>query len=297
MSALTESYWPAVTSVPVLRTTVGGLLREAAAEVPDKLAVVSVAPGRDARTWTYGALLNDAECAAAWLLDRYRPGEHIAVWAPNVPEWIVLQYGAALAGLVLVTTNPALRTAELTYALEKSHAVGVFHVDEFRGSDMAAVVGSVVPGLPELREAVSFEGWLEEVRRTPKRSDLPEVDPESATQIQFTSGTTGHPKAAVLKHMAMVTNAAHVRDRCGVPAGATFATALPLFHTAGCGLAGMGCVYDRATLVIGEVFDPTTLLVAMQQHRAEVFGGVPAMLLACWPTRTWRASTSPACRS
>lgn len=278
MTALNESYWPADTSVPVLRLTVGDLLREAAAEVPDKIAVVSVAPGRDARTWTYAALLDDAERAAAWLLDRFQSGEHIAVWAPNVPEWIVLQYGAALAGLVLVTANPALRGAELTYALEKSHAVGVFHVDEFRGSDMASLVRSVVPQLSELREAVSFAGWLDEVRRTPKRTDLPKVDPESATQIQFTSGTTGHPKAAVLKHLAMVTNAAYVRDRCGVPAGSTFVTALPLFHTAGCGLAGMGCFYDRATLVIGEVFDPETLLAAIQEHRAEVFGGVPAML-------------------
>jgi acyl-CoA synthetase (AMP-forming)/AMP-acid ligase II len=80
--------------------------------------------------------------------------------------------------------------------------------------------------------------------------------------------------------MAMVTNAAHVRSRCGAGPGATFATALPLFHTAGCGLAGMGSIHARATLVIAEVFDPTTVLTAMQDHRAEIFGGVPTMLHA-----------------
>lgn len=278
MTQLTESLWPADTSRPVHEITVGELLRGAAAEAPDKLAVVSVAPEREARTWTYGALLDDAERAAAWLLDRFRPGEHVAVWAPNVPEWLVLQYGAALSGLVLVTVNPALRSAELVYALDKSRAAGVFHVDNFRGSDMASLIEAVLPEVPAVREAVAFEGWLEDVRRTEKRADLPVVEPDSSTQIQFTSGTTGRPKAAMLTHRAMVTNAIDVRERCGARRGATFATALPLFHTAGCGLAGMGSVHQRATLVLAEVFDPTTVLTAMQEHRAEIFGGVPAML-------------------
>ena len=278
MTHLTKSLWPAEKSRPVLDISVGELLRQASAEAPDERALVSVAPEREARTWTYGELLDDAEHAAAWLLDRFRPGEHVAVWAPNVPEWVVLQYGAALSGLVLVTVNPALRSAELEYALDKSHAVGVFHVDSFRGTDMTSLIGVVLPEVPIVREAVAFEGWLEDVRRTEKRADLPAVDPHSPTQIQFTSGTTGRPKAAILKHMAMVTNAVDVRERSGAPPGATFATALPLFHTAGCGLAGMGSVHERATLVLGEVFDPTTMLTAMQDHRAEIFGGVPAML-------------------
>ena len=280
MTHLTESRWPADTSRPVLEITVGELLRQAAAEAPDKLALVSVAPEREARTWTYGSLLDDAEHAAAWLLDRFRPGQHVAVWAPNVPEWIVLQYGAALSGLVLVTINPALRSAELRYALDASHAAGVFHVADFRGTDMAALLKGVLPEVPAVREVVAFEGWLDQVRRVEKRAVLPEVGPHEPTQIQFTSGTTGRPKAAVLKHMAMVTNAADVRERCEGPYGATFATALPLFHTAGCGLAGMGSVHQRATLVLGEVFDPTTMLTAMQEYRAQIFGGVPAMLHA-----------------
>lgn len=280
MSELTESVWPVDTSRPVLELTVGELLQQAAAEVPDRLALVSVAPERGARTWTYGELRDDAERAAAWLLDRFRPGEHLAVWAPNVPEWLVLQYGAALGGMVLVTANPALRGPELEYALGRSHAAGVFFVDGFRGTDMAAQLRTVLPAVPAVREAVAFEGWLGEVRRTQKRARLPVVDPRSATQIQFTSGTTGRPKPAVLAHRAMVTNAAFVRDRCGAAPGATFATALPLFHTAGCGLAALGSVYQRATLVLAEIFDPTTMLTAIQEHRAEIFGGVPVMLRA-----------------
>lgn len=278
MRELTESYWPLDASRPLLNITVGELLQQAAADAPETTALISVAPGRGPRTWTYAELRHDAEHAASWLLERFSPGEHVAVWAPNVPEWIVLQYGAALAGLVLVTTSPALRTAELSYALDKSHAAGVFHVGDLRGTDMASVVQEVLPKVPGVREAVRLEGWLDDVRRVPRCTELPEVDPQSPTQIQFTSGTTGSPKAAILKHMAMVTNAALVRERCGASIDATFATALPLFHTAGCGLSGMGSIHGRATLVLAEVFDPTTLLNAMQDHRAVILGAVPAML-------------------
>lgn len=280
MTALTESVWPVDTSRPVLEVTVGELLRQAAADAPEKVALVSVAPQRNSRTWTYAQLLDDAERAAAWLLDRFRPGEHIAVWAPNVPEWLVLQYGAAFAGLVLVTANPALRGPELEYALDRSRAAGVFYTDSFRGTDMAAQIHAVLPAVPAVRAVVTFDGWLDEVRGTEKPAELPVVDPRSATQIQFTSGTTGRAKPAVLAHRSMVTNAAFVRDRCGAAPGATFATALPLFHTAGCGLAALGSVYQRATLVLAEVFDPATMLAALQEHRAEIYGGVPAMLHA-----------------
>ncbi|MFC0314819.1 class I adenylate-forming enzyme family protein [Gordonia phosphorivorans] len=280
MRTLTESLWTADHSRPIVELTVGELLRQAAADVPDKCAVISVGPGREDRTWTYAELLDDAERAASWLLDRFQPGEHVAVWAPNVPEWLVLQYGAALAGLVLVAVNPALRDGELAYALRRAECVGVFSVGEFRGTDMASMVQRVCADIPEIRENVDLNGWLPRVRATAPRAELPVVAPEAPTQIQFTSGTTGSPKAAVLAHRAMVSNAAFVRERCGLAAGATYATALPLFHTAGCGLAVMGSFYDRATLVLAEIFDPATVLKGMADHRAAAFGGVPLMLHA-----------------
>ena len=280
MAALTTSLWPADTSVPILRQTVGDLLRGAAADAPMHLALVSIAPGRDERTWTYRELLDDAEHAATWLLERFTPGDAVVVWAPNVPEWVVLQYGAALAGMVLVTANPALRGAELRHVLESSRAAGIFYVADFRGTDMAALLNEVLPEVPTVTEHVDLADWLSHTRQMTVRSDLPAVDPESPTQIQFTSGTTGPAKPAVLKHLAMVTNAAYVRGRCGAPFGATYLTALLLFHTAGCGLAGLGSVHERATLVLGEVFDPATLIAAIDDHRVVSFGGVPAMLHA-----------------
>ncbi len=278
---LTESLFHADTSRPVLEVTVGELLRQAAASEPDRPALISIAPERDPLTWTYAELLDDAEHAAAWLLERFEPGDHLAVWAPNVPEWIVLQYGAALAGMVLVTANPALRGAELAYVLRQSRAAGVAYVEAFRGTDMGALVQQVLPELPEELAAIPFSGWLEQVRSTPvDRARLPVVDPSSPTQIQFTSGTTGFPKAAVLRHAAMVTNAEYVHVRGGAPEHVTWVSAMPLFHTAGCGLAGMGVFARRGTLVLVEVFDPTLVLEAVQTYRAQVLGGVPTMLQA-----------------
>jgi len=115
------AYWPADTSQPVLELTTGDLLRQAAGDAGTQTALIEVAPPgtpslasaeRTDRQWTYGQLLAQAEQCAHWLLTRFSPGERITIWAPNIPEWVILQYGAALAGLIVVTANPALR-AEL----------------------------------------------------------------------------------------------------------------------------------------------------------------------------------------
>jgi acyl-CoA synthetase (AMP-forming)/AMP-acid ligase II len=287
VSRLRTSYRPADTSRPVLDLTPGQVLRRAAARTPGTVALVEVAPpgaaltgaGRTDRAWTYAELLSDAEYAASWLAARFSPGEHVAVWAPNVPEWVVLQYGAALAGLVLVTANPALREAELEYLLRQSRSAGVFFVDAFRGTDMAAMAGRVAARLPLLRETVGFGGWLPAIRSAPPHA-LPPVGAGDPAQIQYTSGTTGFPKGAVLHHRGLVTNAGFVAARAGFPHGGVWASALPLFHTAGCGLSVLGAALSAGTLVLAQLFEPGLVLHAIQDHRADLFGGVPAMYAA-----------------
>src|SRR5512143_3814155 len=121
--ALTTSYWPADTSEPVLETTVGQILREAAAATPDATALVAGFPdAAQRRRWTYAELLRDSEAVARALLSRFQPGERVAVWWPNLPEWVHLEFGAALAGVVLVTVNPAYREKELAFVLGQSRA-------------------------------------------------------------------------------------------------------------------------------------------------------------------------------
>jgi acyl-CoA synthetase (AMP-forming)/AMP-acid ligase II len=104
---------PADTSAPLLETTVGGVLRAAADADADAIAMVAgMSDPADRRSWTYGQLLDEAERAARALYGRFEPEERVAVWAPGVPEWVVLELAAGLAGLTLVTVNPAYRPNE-----------------------------------------------------------------------------------------------------------------------------------------------------------------------------------------
>ena len=149
------SYLPADTSEPVHETTVGSILVAAAAQAADTVALVEGAPDPSARRrWTYAQLLAEAENAARALLGRFDPGERVAVWANSVPEWVLLEFGAALAGLTLVTVNPAYRASELTFVLKQSRASGIFLVPEYRGQRLADTLDQARAGLPDLRE-----GW------------------------------------------------------------------------------------------------------------------------------------------
>src|SRR5690242_4498212 len=135
------AYRPADRTHPVLDTTIGDVLRAAAARAPDDPAMVAGSPDpAQRREWSYGQLLADAERAARALLGRFASGERVAVCAPNLPEWLVLEYGAALAGLTLVTVIPANRAEELRHVLRHSGAAGLFVVDGWRANPLAATV-------------------------------------------------------------------------------------------------------------------------------------------------------------
>lgn len=132
--------------------TIGDLLREAAAQHPDRIALIDgSAGGAPRKAWTYAVLLEEAEAAAKALLARFSPGDRIAVWSPNTPEWVILEFATALAGMVLVPANPAYRQAELTDILQECEATALFHAGTWRGNDLGAaavaVRDTVMPGL------------------------------------------------------------------------------------------------------------------------------------------------------
>jgi fatty-acyl-CoA synthase len=279
--SLTTSYWPADTAVPVIETTVGGMLRTVAAERPDEDALVDGTPEPSTRRhWTYARLLEDAERVARALLARFAPGERVAVWGPNTSEWVLLEYGAALAGIVLVTVNPAYRPAELRYVLSQSGSAGIFLLPEFRGNPMERSLAEVRSELPDLREAILFTEWDGFCAAASPTERLPEVVPGDPAQIQYTSGTTGFPKAALLHHRGIVNNAALMTGRMGWRSGDVVVNPFPLFHTAGCVLGVLGAAQSRAALVPVVAFDPALYLELMETHRATVTCGAPTMLIA-----------------
>ncbi|MCA1712138.1 MAG: AMP-binding protein [Actinobacteria bacterium] len=277
---LTSSYCPKETSEPVRETTVGDVLREAAAAAPDALALVEgSADPSTRRRWTYAELLRDAERAAAALTTRFAPGERVAVWAPNLPEWVVLEFGLAMAGLTLVTVNPAYRPAELRYVLEQSGAAGIFLVPAFR-SPMASYLDEVRGDLPGLRDVVLFPEWEQFLATAPHQATLPEVLPDDLAQIQYTSGTTGFPKGAELHHRGLTNNARFYGGLIGLQQGAVLVNPMPLFHTAGCGMGVLGAVQHLATHVPVVAFDPALVLELLESERAGFLGAVPTMLIA-----------------
>ena len=131
------SYEPADTSGPFLEITIGDALRAAAEAWPDRPALIEGLSRRALRRRsTFTQALREAENVGRALAQRFRPGEHVAIWAANLPEWFLAQFGAALAGLALVTVNPAYLAAELAYVLKQSRACGILVQDLYRGRDL-----------------------------------------------------------------------------------------------------------------------------------------------------------------
>jgi fatty-acyl-CoA synthase len=277
---LRQSHFPAQADQPIRETTVGGVLRAQAAATPDAEALVEAdGAGVLRRRWTYAGLLADAERLARALLGRYAPGERICVWAPNAPEWVVLKYAAGLAGLTLVTANPAYQPRELEYVLKQSGAVGLFLVREHRGNPMAAIAAEVATRLPALREIVDIEDPAALYAGPSAATPLPNVRPDDPAQIQYTSGTTGFPKGVVLHHRGITNNARLSQLRMDLRADDTLINVMPLFHTAGCGLLTLGAVQAGARMVLVRQFDPGRVLDIVEETGASYAGGVPTMLV------------------
>ena len=278
---LSESLWPAQTDEPIWETTVGGLLREVAARDPSAPALVEVdVEGETGRRWTYGELLADSERLAHALCTRFSPGERVVVWAPNIPEWVLTEYACALSGLVLVTANPAYQARELRYVLEHSGAVALFLIEGYRGNPMAAIAAEAVEGLAAVREVVDLNDTETLHRhRGSATSPLPSVAPGDAAQIQYTSGTTGFPKGAVLCHRGLVNNARFYAARCRTRVDSTWINFMPMFHTTGCSMITLGVLSVGCRMVLMALFDPALVVRQIERERVTCILGVPTMVV------------------
>ncbi len=270
---------PADVTAPILQVSVGELLRWAALEVPDRTAIIDGAPDRDGRWWTYADLLAVSERTAGVLLEQFEPGERIAVWAANSPEWLILQLASALAGLVLTTLNPLYRDRELDYTLRRSAVVGLVHAGEHRGFNMAAAAARAGEEIPGLRTVLRLDDLLAWEPVTDALPQLSPVDPASIALVQFTSGTTGAPKGVLLHHRGIVNSARFVADRAGVEEGCVWVNPMPTFHIGSCGTVALGCISKLGTHVIVPGFEPGLVLDLIESLAATTVLAVPTMLL------------------
>ncbi len=274
---LTQSHRPADLSIDLVDTTAGALLIDAATAAPSAVAVVEVGEDRARRECTYVELLDAATRTAASLLTQYEPGDRVAIWAPSTLNWEIFQFGAALAGLVVVTVNPSYRSTELAYVLRQSGCKGIALVEEFHGVKLKEVLAGVRASLPELHYEHDLGSWSPPGFAEPPQ--LPVVEPLSGALILYTSGTTGSPKGALLSHRSMVNNARLFARRFGLKRDSVWLDPLPMFHLTGCGFAAMGAMWTQSTHVLFP-FEPGLALHLIESERANFMPAVPTMLLA-----------------
>ncbi|MFC0448094.1 AMP-binding protein [Rhodococcus jostii] len=277
---LEKSLWPATPSSGVRDITVGDLLREAATAEPDRLALVDGTPDpADRREWTYRRLLADVEGAARALLAHFAPGDRIAIWAPNSAEWVILQQAIAMAGMVVVGVNPAYRAHELEYILRQSRAVGLFYRESYRGADLTAVLEEVRPSLPALRKVVPTSEWRAFAAAGDPATEFPAVAPTAPVQIQYTSGTTGFPKGALLHHKGIVNEATFVFERAGMVDRVVCVNAMPMYHIGGGAVTELGTFAAHGTYVVLPGFDAALTLEMVETYRGTHSLMVPTMLI------------------
>ena len=288
--------------------TVGGLLDLVTERRPEDEALVYA--DRDLR-YTYRQFNERVEeCARALMALGLEPGDKIAVWGQNVPEWVTLQFATGKMGAVLVTINPAYRSNELKDVLEQSDSVVLFLTEGVKGVKFVEVFQKAVPEisetgegeeisseeLPSLKHAVlmgggfteglpiaRFEEFLDhasEVSQEELEERKASLDAEDVINMQYTSGTTGFPKGVQLTHANIVKNAFLIGECMRLGPEDRVCIPVPFFHCFGCVLGTLSTVTHEATMVPVEQFDPETVLQAVDQERCTAVLGVPTMFIA-----------------
>ena len=263
-------------SLDLWEATLGDLLSRAVADAPDTVALVSAA---DARRWTYTELDAAADRVARALTGLFEVGDRIAIWSTGLPEFVLLQFGAARAGLVIVPLNPAYQPAELRYALRQSGPRAVFVGPPVRGRSLREVVDAVRADTPAVQYVLELAGVEEFSTAGEATSPLPDVSPGDPVMIQYTSGTTGTPKGTLLTHRGIVNNARFSALRAGVDPGGVWLNPLPMFHTGGCVFNALGVMANRGRHVLMPSWDAGAALELIERERATFLCCVPTMLI------------------
>lgn len=277
---LTESFFPSQGGDAPAPMTVGDMLRASTAISPDQPALKELTYSGDiARTWTYQELLTESERLARAIASRHAEGARVAVYANNIPEWVLLELACGLAGVILVTVNPAYQKRELKFVLEQSRSEAIYYVSDFRGNPMQEIADAVCDDIPAIKHRIvmtdtdaMFAGEEQGELRYPK--------PNDPVQIQYTSGTTGFPKGALLHHHGLIRNGMDAMTRGGVTRGVTFVHHLPLFHTTGCAILVLGGLATGCTMLLAPMFDPSTIIKVVEREKTNFVLGVPTMLVA-----------------
>jgi len=306
MAALTQSYVHGASGAPLIGETIGALLERVTAEAPDRPALVARHQGV---RWTYAELNRRADDLAAGLLALgLQPADRIGIWSPNASEWVVTQFASAKAGLILVNINPAYRSHEAEYALNKVGCKALILSPGFKGNDyfaslraLAPEIDAATPGalsaarLPQLETVIRLgvektAGMLNfaDVAAPATGAQLSDLAAlgrrlqfDDPINIQFTSGTTGAPKGATLTHHNIVNNGYFIGEAMRLKPADRLCIPVPYYHCFGMVLGNLACVTHGACMVSpSEGFDPLATLETVEAERCTGLHGVPTMFIA-----------------
>ncbi|NLU81690.1 AMP-binding protein [Rhodococcus sp. HNM0569] len=284
------SYASGVSDKPLLGDTIGDNLDRTIAAYGERDAVVDVQSGR---RWTYREFGADVDALAAGLMARgIVAGDRVAIWAPNCPEWTLVQYATAKIGAILVNVNPAYRTFELEYVLKQSGVRMIVCTAEFKGCDYPAMVREASANAPTLEyvAVIGTDEW-DSLRHDGVRAHAEDPDRLAAVQaslsaddpinIQYTSGTTGFPKGATLSHHNILNNGYFVGELCHYSADDRICIPVPYYHCFGMVMGNLAATsHGAATVIPAPAFDPAATLEAVQRERCTSLYGVPTMFIA-----------------
>ena len=290
-----------VMAPPFKDVTVGRLLTLLAEQQGEREALVYSHAGL---RWTFQQL-NDEACRVARGLMAYgvAPGDRVALWATNVPEWIVLQFALAKIGAILVTVNTSLRAAEVEYLLKQNETSTLITIRGFRGVDYLEELRKIgALGAPRLRAErfplltrVVFIGADAPEGATPysairaagdrvSTGDLRAAEDavalDDVINMQYTSGTTGFPKGVMLSSRNIVNNGFWLAEGLGYTPADRLCLCVPLFHCFGCVIGVLGAYTHGACICAVESFDARLVLETVERERCTALYGVPTMFIA-----------------
>ena len=300
-----RSYVSGATDDPLKYLTIPELLDRACARHGGRTAAIFDAEGL--RLSWYDLRKRSNDVAAALLALGIGRGDRVGIWAPNRAEWLYVQFGTARIGAILVNINPAYRTSELEFALNKVGCKALFMARRHRSSEYVETLRTLAPEidgdettlravkLPHLRHLILFDEPTPQAARSfaalmslagpGHRARLDALsaalDPDDAINIQFTSGTTGSPKGATLSHFSIVNNARYAAKSMALSAADRLCIPVPLYHCFGMVLGVLCCTAVGAGMVFpGESFDAEATLAAIARHKCTALHGVPTMFIA-----------------
>lgn len=296
------SYVSGTSEKPLLGVTIGDMFDQTAAQYPENEALVACQQGL---RYTYAQLKVEVDrCARGLMALGLQKGERIGIWAPNRAEWTIIQFATCKIGAILVNINPAYRLHEVEYALYQSGCAMLVISPKFKTSDYTWMIAELAPELahgersarlPELRTVIRMCDqpdpgsitWPDLLAAAAAVSDDDLVARQAEQQfddpinIQYTSGTTGYPKGAMLSHHNILNNGYFVAEMMCFTEKDRLVIPVPLYHCFGMVMGNLGCITHGATMIYpSEGFDPLAVLRAVQDEHATALYGVPTMFIA-----------------